>query len=102
MLNNPEFTRKQLERESNPLGLCTFSLGKLKLVASVMQVESCPADHEPFEYYDRHSISALADVTTTAIDMIRLLAEFTGKQIDGLTREREALRKELEVYRNQA
>lgn len=52
MLNDPEFTQKELEQELNPLGLCTLSLGKLKLVANILHVESCATDHEPFELYE--------------------------------------------------
>lgn len=85
MLNNPEFTQKELKQEPNPLGLCALSLGKLKLVANILHAESCPTDHEPFEFYDNHSIAALAEVTREAIRMIEGLAELTSEQIKALT-----------------
>ena len=97
MLNDPEFTQKELEQELNPLGLCTLSLGKLKLVANILHVESCATDHEPFEFYDTHSIAALSSVAKDDIKTIEGLAELTGKSIDVLTKEREALQQELEM-----
>ncbi|SMC74818.1 hypothetical protein SAMN02746065_10933 [Desulfocicer vacuolatum DSM 3385] len=45
-----DFTQEELEQELNLLGLCTLSLGKLKLVADILHVESCVTDHEPFEF----------------------------------------------------
>ena len=72
----------KLEQESNPLGLCTLSLGKLKLVANILHVESCATDHEPFEFYDTHSIAALSSVAKDAIKMIEGLAELTGYRLE--------------------
>ena len=86
MLKEPEFTQAELEQELNPLDLCTLSLGKLKLVADILHVESCATDHEPFEFYDIHSIAALSHVAKDAIKMIEGLAELTGYRIDGLSK----------------
>lgn len=82
MLNNPEFTQEELEQEPNPLDLCTLSLGKLKLVANILHVESCATDHEPFGFYDTHSIAALSSVAKDAINMIEGLAELTGYRLE--------------------